>query len=664
MAANSRFEKFLTLFAGRTDVYAKVTKVDRGKARYMKVKEPLTEEVLLAHIRGEEAVGVYPIVNNKVKWALVDIDGEKDPDTGTFKTDGWDITWKKAVEQLKALEALGLHAYIERSRSGYGAHVWVFFDDWIPAADARKIMLRYLTVPKVTGEVVYPVQDFVDPEDPEDYGNLLGLPFFGEAVRAGNSVFLDADGAVVPVKAFLDNVMENLAPVVQEIANDIGSSQSGNKPAMQSFSAAVDNTRPDRVIPGGLKVISRYGCKFMNHAWENRKTLAEPEWYIAIQQTTALHRGRELAHAISRDYAKYSEGEVNHKFDQALRNPIAGCAYIQQNFPHLACASCPARAPYQVANRSIIQLVQESSAEMERLGDFESDVELVRKYDSGLVQSGIEWGTAALNRHSRIRNSELTVIGGFPSLGKTAFMVDNAVEMARKGVTVPIFSAETSRKPLRMRFLSSVSGVDLTALRGERPGMKLTKQEWAAIERGKDELNRLPIYTDYTSMSPSKVLEQLEDILLRDNIPLDSQYALFFDYLQFGFKEPGEEGDYERLTRLAGEFKFLGKIVDHGVVLFSQLKRDKEHNDEDEEVHPEISWYAGTGAIERTMDAGFIITGKRVGGLFAPRKITKVKDRDGPAPMEDHLVLKQTCGKWSSPLATTTETENLVRDFT
>lgn len=652
-------DSYMRLFAGRPDAYATVSEVIRGKARYSLVEKPLTEQVYASHLKGDDAVGIYPIVNNKVKWGAIDIDGPKDEETKEFLPDGWKTIWPEALKQRNALRAAGLYAYIERSRSGNGAHVWVFFDEWVPAHKVRALLYNLLTVEKKTAEVVYPVQAA---QTGKGYGNLLALPYNGEAVTKGNSCFLNDQGEVIPLETFVTKARVNRSDILPELEEEATA-------IAGKANITPSDTRPEKALRGALKVISPYGCQFMHHAWTNRKNLPEPEWYVAIQQTTAFAHGREFAHAISRDYPKYDAREVDKKFDQAMGNATAGCAYIREHFPHLACPNCPGRAPFNVAEKSIIKLVSSSSGEIERVGSFKSDLMEVRAYDDGTASSGIEWGVPLISKHNKLRASELTVVGGFPSLGKTWFMIDNAVKMAMKGIVVFIFSAETARKQLRQRFLSNVSGVDLSALRGER-ATKLTKFEWEQLEKASALLETLPIYTDYTSMSPAQVMDQIETILLANRLPLDCKYVIFFDYLQFGFREPGEESDTERIGRLAGEFKFVAKITDHPAVLFSQLRRDKEDAGEDDsdgqDVIPQLNWLANSSNVERTADVIIFMTGKRVGGLFAPRQLYTAKDRDGVAPVQDHLVLRKNCGEWMSGEVQTSQdsySESLTQDF-
>jgi len=189
--------------------------------------------------------------------------------------------------------------------------------------------------------------------------------------------------------------------------------------------------------------------------------------------------------------------------------------------------------------------------------------------------------------------------------------------------------------------LARAAEVDTLAMRGERRIGPLSDEEWQRLQEGARALAELPIYTDYTSLTADAVLSQVESTILSHSIPLDSPYVIFFDYLQFGQKQQGDQSEYERLSRLSGEFKYIAKILEHPVVVFSQLKRENEGDKE-----PEINWFKGTGRIESDMDVGIIITGDRTIGSEAPRSMTLVKQREGPANVRVEFLLKQAYGRY------------------
>jgi replicative DNA helicase len=258
------------------------------------------------------------------------------------------------------------------------------------------------------------------------------------------------------------------------------------------------------------------------------------------------------------------------------------------------------------------------------------------------VQAGVKWGFDGLDEYVRFRRREVTVVGGMPSLGKTWIMLDAAYRLASAGVPVFIFSAETGRDALRMRLLARAAEVDSRALRGERPGYPLTRDEGRRLEQAAATLETLPIYTDFQALSADDVLVQVEECLLRERIPLDTDYVIWFDFLQFGSTMTSEEQtEYTRLSRLSSDFKLVAKTLDRAICVFSQLKREKEGNET-----PEINWFKGTGRIETDMDVGLIITGERMAGRSAPRTLTIVKQREGIANVRLDFTLQQAFGRW------------------
>ncbi len=205
---------FRSLFRGRDDVYPRrfesrksgktgyspacANEWVRGLCDKRKIKcvecpnrqfLPVTDDVIHHHLSGADArgrdfvVGVYPMLLDESCYFLAaDFDKQTWPD---------DIS---AVRQ--ACDEMGVPCAIERSRSGNGAHLWVFFETTIPAVLARKLGAHILTVtmdqrPDVgldSYDRFFPNQDTLPKGG---LGNLISLPLQKHARAGGNTVFLD-----------------------------------------------------------------------------------------------------------------------------------------------------------------------------------------------------------------------------------------------------------------------------------------------------------------------------------------------------------------------------------------------------------------------------------------------------------------------------------------
>lgn len=216
-SASSSAEKlalFNLLFVMRGDVYAKsyfnkktgrvgytpacAHEWDRGVCGKPRVKcadcphrefLPLDGGVLRAHFRGtgREGIGIvagYPLIDDD-KTHVLAVD---------FDKDDW---WQSVGAFRRVCEREGVPVAIERSRSGSGAHAWMFFSEPVAASDSRKLGCALLTCamridPNVRFESydrLFPSQDSTPTGG---FGNAIALPFQGDARRDGNSLFVDA----------------------------------------------------------------------------------------------------------------------------------------------------------------------------------------------------------------------------------------------------------------------------------------------------------------------------------------------------------------------------------------------------------------------------------------------------------------------------------------
>ena len=208
---------FRKLFSGRTDVfpvrwensgtgrsgYAPACRNEwvRGVCDKPRVKcgecpnqafIPVSDDIIASHLRGKAAAGrvnapyvcgVYPLLADDTCWFLaVDFDGEE-----------WSAD---ALAFFETCRINGVPAAIERSRSGEGGHVWIFFSQPVPAREARTLGASLLTqTMERRPEIGFPSYDRMFPSQDVmprgGFGNLIALPLQRPAREYGNSVFVD-----------------------------------------------------------------------------------------------------------------------------------------------------------------------------------------------------------------------------------------------------------------------------------------------------------------------------------------------------------------------------------------------------------------------------------------------------------------------------------------
>jgi len=155
-----------------------------GECRHQNFS-PFEESTVEAHLKGAMTIGTYAI---------------REDDTCTFLTCDFDgAGWKEdALAYRQAAREVGIDVSIERSRSGNGAHAWIFFEEPVPARLARSLGTLILAkcselnvrLSLDSYDRLFPAQDYLPKGG---FGNLIALPLQRVPREAGNSCFLDSE---------------------------------------------------------------------------------------------------------------------------------------------------------------------------------------------------------------------------------------------------------------------------------------------------------------------------------------------------------------------------------------------------------------------------------------------------------------------------------------
>ncbi|WP_445737356.1 TOTE conflict system archaeo-eukaryotic primase domain-containing protein [Mariniflexile sp.] len=291
VSPSSQIQVFRSLFKGREDVFAvrwekgsksgympayfydpyriRAHKMNGGTFQNFTEKSYLkfTDEQIQKHLEGFHHIGIYPLLQDNTTWFLV----------ADFDKANWQ---DEAVIFLNACKEKEIQAYLERSRSGNGGHVWIFFDKPYPAIRSRKIFISILEQSGAFSmfdksssfDRLFPNQDFLSGKG---FGNLIALPLFKRTFEKGNNCFIDPE----TFELFTDqwDFLKNIQKVSTDFLDELCKTLSPNVPIIKSqpiigkLSISLNNTI--RISRNGL-------TPTLTHFLKEELNFANSEFFI------------------------------------------------------------------------------------------------------------------------------------------------------------------------------------------------------------------------------------------------------------------------------------------------------------------------------------------------------------------------------------------------
>ncbi|GMQ83317.1 MAG: replicative DNA helicase [Gammaproteobacteria bacterium] len=223
-----------------------------------------------------------------------------------------------------------------------------------------------------------------------------------------------------------------------------------------------------------------------------------------------------------------------------------------------------------------------------------------------------------------LQASDLIIVAGRPSMGKTTFAMNIAEHAAIKdGLPVAVFSMEMPGEQLAMRLMSSLGRIDQTKVRTG----KLDDDDWPRLTSAVSILSAAPLFIDDTpALSPTELRARARRLKREHNLGL-----IIIDYLQLMQVPGNKENRTGEISEISRSLKALAKELNVPVIALSQLNRALEQRPN---KRPVMSDLRESGAIEQDADVIMFIYRDEVYDEDSPDKGTAEiiisKQRNGP----------------------------------
>jgi replicative DNA helicase len=216
-----------------------------------------------------------------------------------------------------------------------------------------------------------------------------------------------------------------------------------------------------------------------------------------------------------------------------------------------------------------------------------------RLYEKRQLITGVPTGFAKLDElTSGLQASDLIIVAGRPSMGKTAFALNITAHAAIEAeVPSAIFSLEMAKEQLALRMLCSDAKVDAHRLRG---GF-LSESDWPKLTRAAGSLSEAPIFIDDTpGLTALEMRAKTRRLKAEHNLGL-----VVVDYLQLMRGRANSDTREQEISDISRSLKALAKELNLPVIALSQLNRRVEERGD---RRPQLADLRESGAIEQDAD--------------------------------------------------------------
>ncbi len=207
-------------------------------------------------------------------------------------------------------------------------------------------------------------------------------------------------------------------------------------------------------------------------------------------------------------------------------------------------------------------------------------------------KTGLNTGFSKMDWHvGGLRPGNLCVVAARPSMGKTAWAIDVALNVARGGKAVVIYSLEMTRSELVQRMICSIARVDSHKIRQHQ----YKSEDITELGLAASSLNDYKIHIkDISQLTPESLRISLMNIKRRHGVEL-----VIIDYLQLMQIQRKSENRQQEITTISRKLKETAKGEGLPVIVLSQLNREVEHR---QNHKPQLSDLRESGSIEQDAD--------------------------------------------------------------